>query len=146
MAGSDAGRASVETSSRPSGRRHWFPRAVAVLGGLSFLASGLWAMVAPESFFDAVATFEPYNQHFLQDVGAFQIGLGAILLLALRQPPLSGLAVALLGVGIGNAAHTVSHVLGIDLGGKPVTDISLFALLTVALLWAGWSASRQPAG
>ena len=122
------------------------PRIVATVGGVSFVGLGLWAMVAPQSFFDVVATFEPYNQHFLQDVGAFQIGLGAVLLLALRQPALSGLAVALLGVGIGNAAHTVSHVLGIDLGGKPATDIPFFAVLTVALLWAGWSASRQTAG
>lgn len=55
-----------------------FPRAVAVGAGVFFLAFGLWAMVAPQSFFDPVARFEPYNQHFVQDVGAFQIGLGAV--------------------------------------------------------------------
>lgn len=122
------------------------PRIVAVVAGGSLVGLGLWAMAGPRSFYDAIATFEPYNQHFLQDVGAFQIGLGAVLLLALRRPPLGGLAVALLGVGIGMAAHTLSHVLGIELGGKPATDIPLFGLLTVALLWAGWSASRAPTG
>jgi hypothetical protein len=39
-------------------------------------------MVDPRSFFTALAAFEPYNQHFIQDIGAFQIGLGAVLLLA----------------------------------------------------------------
>jgi hypothetical protein len=108
-----------------------------VLGGFSFLASGLWAMIAPESFFDAVATFEPYNQHFVQDVGAFQIGLGAVLLLAAIRPRADALAVGLIGVGVGSAAHVVSHVVGHDLGGKPEMDIPLFAVLTVLLLVAG---------
>lgn len=95
-------------------------------------------MVAPASFFASVAEFEPYNQHFLQDIGAFQIGLGAVLLLACRRAPNDGLAVALLGVGIGNAAHTVSHIVGLDLGGNPPVDIPLFVALTGSLLWAGW--------
>jgi hypothetical protein len=47
-----------------------------------FLVFGAWAFADPESFFDEVATFEPYNQHLIQDVGAFQIGLGAVLLIA----------------------------------------------------------------
>jgi multicomponent Na+:H+ antiporter subunit D len=39
-------------------------------------------MIAPTSFFEQAATFEPYNAHFIRDLGAFQIGLGAVLLLA----------------------------------------------------------------
>ena len=53
------------------------PRAVAVILGVAFVALGGWAMVDPRSFFAALAAFEPYNQHFLQDIGAFQVGLGA---------------------------------------------------------------------
>lgn len=113
------------------------PRVVALVAGIFLLAFGVWAMLAPRSFFEAVAVFEPYNQHFLQDIGAFQIGLGAVLVLAVRRRVTDGLAVALVGVGIGNAAHTVSHALGIELGGRPSTDIPLFAVLTVVLLWAG---------
>jgi hypothetical protein len=33
-------------------------------------------VVFPHSFYDNVATFEPYNRHFLHDIGAFTIGLG----------------------------------------------------------------------
>lgn len=100
-------------------------------------------MAAPESFFQSVARFEPYNQHFLQDIGAFQIGLGAVLLLACRRSPTDGLAVALIGVGTGSAAHTVSHLIGTDLGGNPPVDIPFFLALTGLLLWAGWSRWRR---
>ena len=58
------------------------PRVVAIVSGIEFVALGVWAMADPHSFFEAVARFEPYNQHFLQDVGAFQVGLGVVLLLA----------------------------------------------------------------
>lgn len=94
-------------------------------------------MVAPQSFFARVALFEPYNQHFLQDLGALQVGLGAVLLLAGMIPTLDALTVALVGVGIGGALHAVSHVIGIDLGGRPVYDIPVFGGLALVLLVAG---------
>jgi hypothetical protein len=122
----------------------WGPRLVAVLGGGFFLASGLWAMVAPAAFFDAVATFEPYNAHFVRDVGAFMIGLGAVLLLAAVRPTGDALAIALCGVGVGAAAHTLSHVVDHDLGGTPALDIPVWAVLSVVLLWAGVASWRGP--
>jgi hypothetical protein len=133
----------MDTAPRPSRRRHWFPRTVAVIGGVSFLASGLWAMAGPKSFFETVATFEPYNQHFIQDVGAFQIGLGAVLLLAAIWTRADALAVGLVGVGIGSTAHTISHVIGRDLGGTPELDIPLTALMSVLLLAGGLWRRRQ---
>ena len=129
---------------REAAARSW-PWWVALAGGLAFLALGVWAMADPESFFDRVATFDPYNQHFVQDIGAFQIGLGVVLLLAVREGRPDALAVALLGVGIGSAAHVVSHVIGRDLGGSPETDIPVFTVVTVVLLAAGvaqWSRAR----
>jgi hypothetical protein len=117
--------------------QNWFPRAVGVIGGVSFLAFGVWAMVGPVSFFETVAAFEPYNQHFLQDIGAFQIGLGAVLMLAAASDPADTLAVGLIGVGVGSAAHTISHLVGQDLGGTPAVDIPVFAALSLVLLVAG---------
>ena len=122
-----------------------FPRIVAGAGGAMFVVSGLWAMLDPRSFFDAIATFEPYNRHFLQDIGAFQIGLGAVLLLAVLFERAGALAVALIGVGAGSAAHVVSHLVGTDLGGTPETDIPFFAAITALLLAAGlvrWRAAH----
>jgi hypothetical protein len=113
------------------------PAVLAVGAGAGMVALGLWAMVDPQSFFERVALFEPYNQHFLQDLGAFQIGLGAVLLIAGLIPRTNGVTVALLGVGIGAALHAVSHVVGMDLGGKPAVDIPVFSVLALVLLLAG---------
>jgi hypothetical protein len=131
---------------RPSTLGQTFPRAVALLGGAAFVALGAWAMVAPRAFFDAVALFEPYNRHFLQDIGAFQIGLGAVLLLAAALPRADALAVALLGVGAGAALHVLSHLIGTDLGGNPEIDIPTFALIAVLLLVAGVVRWRHTGG
>ncbi|MBA2625471.1 MAG: hypothetical protein H0U89_07695 [Acidimicrobiia bacterium] len=121
------------------------PRIVALLGGASLVGLGLWAMIGPRTFFDAIAEFPPYNQHLVQDIGAFQIGLGAVLVLAGLLPRADALAVGLLGVGAGAAAHVVSHLVGRDLGGRPGVDIPFFVTFAVLLLAAGlarWSELR----
>lgn len=115
-------------------------RAVLLLGGGWFVAFGLWAFLSPAAFFDALAPFDPFNAHFLRDIGAFQVGLGAVLLLAARQ---GAAAAALLGVGTGAAFHAVGHVLDRDLGGTPASDIPVFTLVALVLLWAGWRATRS---
>ncbi|MCI3948388.1 MAG: hypothetical protein K0R11_322 [Acidimicrobiales bacterium] len=135
----------VASGDRGVSGRDW-PWYVGAASGLLFLALGVWAMAGPESFFDRVATFEPYNQHFVQDIGAFQIGLGAVLLLAVGVRRPDALTVALLGVGIGSAAHVVSHLIGHDLGGTPETDIPVFSIATALLLGAGvaqWSGAGR---
>lgn len=114
-----------------------FPKLVAIGVGVFFAVAGLWALVAPQSFFDAAAAFDPYNQHFVQDIGAFQIGLGAVLLLTALDPAADGLASALLGSGAGAAAHVISHVAGIDLGGTPTVDIPVFSVVAGLLVAAG---------
>jgi hypothetical protein len=124
-------------SGRPAAKGAQFPRIVALVVGVLFAASGVWAMVDPSGFFETTATFPPYNQHFIQDIGAFLGGLGAVLLLAATLPALDALAVALLGVGIGAALHTVSHVVGRDLGGTPSVDIPSQGVVAVLLLAAG---------
>jgi hypothetical protein len=53
------------------------------LAGLLLLGAGPWAMLAPGSFYATIATYPPYNVHFIHDIGAFQLGLGACLILAL---------------------------------------------------------------
>lgn len=114
-----------------------FSNGVAWLGVAVFGVGGLWSLIAPQSFYDSVALFEPYNQHFLQDIGAFQIGLAAILVLALLDATADALSIALLGGGIASIAHTISHVVGRDLGGSPETDIPLLAILGGLMLAAG---------
>ncbi|MDQ3779257.1 MAG: hypothetical protein M3354_01735 [Chloroflexota bacterium] len=137
---------SPERGPRSSALGHRFPRAVAIVGGVSFVGLGLWAIVDPRTFFDALATFEPYNQHFLQDIGAFQIGLGVVLLLAGTIRRSDGLTVALIGVGVGATCHVVSHIVGRDLGGTPEIDIPIFAVMAILLLAAGMVRWRHERG
>ncbi len=113
-----------------------FPKVMAAIGGFTFLGFGVWALVAPSGFFDAVAVFEPYNAHFVRDIGAFQVGLGATLLLAALLTS-DALAAALLGVGAGAALHVVSHVASLDDGGTPEVDVPFLSVLGVVLLVAG---------
>ncbi|MEX1044028.1 MAG: hypothetical protein WD020_05270, partial [Acidimicrobiia bacterium] len=124
----------LTATDRSSGLKpNWFPPAAAAVGGFFFLGFGLWAMAGPESFFDAMAVFDPYNQHFVQDIGAFQIGLGAVLVLARFAGSADALAVSLVGVGIGSLAHAVSHLMGSDLGGTPAVDIPTFLVIGLLL-------------
>src|SRR2546428_13779778 len=93
------------------------PSMVAVAAGVFMLAFGLWAFFDPQSFYDQIALFSPYNEHLLHDVGAFQVGLGATLLLALVWKS-DALLVALAGVGVGAVLHFIAHVEDTDLGGR----------------------------
>ena len=117
------------------------PRVIGIVGAIGFLLTGVGAMAAPESFFDAVATFAPYNQHFIQDIGSFNLGLGVILALSLR-PRADALFVALAGSAVGSGAHVVSHLIGWDLGGQPELDVPLFLGLTVLLAAGAFSRWR----
>jgi hypothetical protein len=62
------------------------PRIVGWAGVVYALGSGASAFAAFRSFYDNIATFQPYNRHFLHDIGAFTIGLGAVMLFALVPP------------------------------------------------------------
>jgi len=88
--------------SRWSAPRLW----CAVVGGL-FAAQGVWAFLAPRSFYDTLATFEPFNAHFIRDVGTIQVGVGvAGVVGALRT---RGLVVGLAGLAAFQVLHVVSH-------------------------------------
>jgi hypothetical protein len=101
-----------------------------------WLGVGVWAFLGPRSFYDEIATFEPYNRHFLHDVGAFSIGLGVVLLLALLD--WSAIGAALGGVAVAAVLHEVSHLVDTELGGRDsdLVLLGLLALLAVAGAWA----------
>ncbi len=118
-----------ETRIAPSPPR--FVAALALALGVLTVALGLWALAAPRSFSATIAPFAPYNEHYLHDLGAFQLGMGAGLLLAARGG--DGLLVALGGYAIGGGAHTLAHLLDRDRGGHPADAPLLGALATLAL-------------
>jgi hypothetical protein len=112
---------------------------VSVVLALISIGAGLWAMIAPRSFYANAATYPPYSRHFIHDIGAFQIGLGGGLLagVLLRDALLAALA----GNALGAAAHFVGHVVDRSQGGHasdPLT-FGVLALVLVALTIARWS-------
>jgi hypothetical protein len=116
-------------------------RPVVAIAGLFNLGFGVWALFDPASFFDRVALFPPYNQHFLHDVGAFQVGLGLALWLALVWA--DALLVVLAANAIGATLHFGSHLVDRSLGGHPATDLPLLGLLALVLLLAAGLRLRQ---
>ena len=106
-------------------------RVIAVVIGAFLLLTGAWSFLSPMSFFDNVANFAPRNIHLLHDVGAFQVGLGLVLILpvALRAP----LRVPLIAVLVASVLHLFAHVEDNSLGGHTITDLSVLTLICVVL-------------
>ncbi|MEB3981505.1 PPOX class F420-dependent oxidoreductase [Mycobacterium sp. 663a-19] len=105
--------------------------AVTAAVGVVTAGIGIWCLIDPNSFADAVG-FEAHR-HFLHDVGAFQLGLGATLLLALIWA--DALATALAGFLVANTVHTVNHVVDLDVGGSPA-QAWILGVMSVALALA----------
>src|SRR5919107_596889 len=99
------------------------------IGGLFMLALGIWAFFASASFADFVAF--PYNRHLLHDVGAFRIGIGTTMLLALMWK--DGVMVVLAGYVVGSTFHLLSHILDRHIGGHSYDPLVLSVMVTVGL-------------
>ena len=108
-------------------------RVLTILGGISFLYVGAWAFFAPDSFYQNVATYPPYNEHFIHDVGAFNLGLAVALFLSLVRR--DALFVVLVAAGVGSAFHSIAHFEDRSLGGNS-SDPYVVGLLAVVLLLA----------
>ncbi|PNY79456.1 hypothetical protein [Deinococcus koreensis] len=126
--------------------RRLIQSALALLGFSHLVVAALF-MAAPAWSFANVAPFPPFNGHFLADIGAFNLPLGAALLLAARAPErqrtLVGLAL------LGNVAHAASHLRDAGLHfreGGPGLPGLLLTLVPAALLLAilGLTASLRP--
>jgi peptidoglycan/LPS O-acetylase OafA/YrhL len=115
-------------------------RGTALLAAAFYTLFGAWALLAPRSFFETVAPFPPYNEHFLHDAGAFQLGLGAALLAALARR--SALVAALAGAAVASVLHAGAHAVDGHLGGRPTDPwvLGLLAALVVAALVLAWRA------
>jgi hypothetical protein len=108
-----------------------FARVIAALAAAFYLVFGIWAFFAPESFADTIATFPPYNEHLMHDLGAFQIGLGVAALAGVLLS--DALAAVLAGVAAGSIMHGVSHITDTDLGGRGIDPWATSLLGLVAL-------------
>jgi hypothetical protein len=70
-------------------KRTWLRGGLLLLAWVS-LVVGVWALFVPHSFYDDfplpgrewVSTLGPYNEHLVRDVGALNLSLGVLLVLA----------------------------------------------------------------
>ena len=116
-------------------------RVIGIVGALFFIGPGAWAFLDPQGFYDELAPFEPYNEHFIHDLGAFQLGIGVTLAAAVWRAG-DALLAAFIGAAIGSASHTAAHFLDHDLGGKD-SDLYVFGLVTAVLAAAAFLRLRQ---
>jgi hypothetical protein len=108
----------------------WSGDMVAItIGGLFMLVLGIWAFFASASFADFVAF--PYNRHLLHDVGAFQIGIGATMLLALLWA--DGVMVVLAGYVVGTDFHLASHIIDRHVGGHGYDPFVVGLMVVIGL-------------
>jgi hypothetical protein len=117
-------------------------RVVVFVVAVFFIGLGVWALLSPQSFYEQLATYPPYNKHLFHDVGAFQAGIGSTLLFALFRR--DALQVALMGTSVGAILHAISHFVDRDLGGKSTDPYLLSALaLVIVLATAAHMSQRQ---
>jgi PPOX class probable F420-dependent enzyme len=94
--------------------------------------AGVAALLAPSWFADTAGF--PRHTHFVHDAGAFQLGIGITLLLALIWH--DGLALALAGFLVANTTHAINHAVDLDQGGHrgDAWGLAALSLLTAAAL------------
>ena len=115
---------------------------IAAVAAAVYAIFGLWPLFDSRSFFDEVATFEPYNAHFLHDIGSFQVGIAVALLAAIWRRG-DALFAALSGAAVGTVLHAAAHVADHDLGGDDATTVFLWIL--AAALGIGAALRLAPA-
>ena len=126
-------------------------RIVLLIAGLTQVAQGIWMIVSPGSFYDAIAGFGAQNDHYIRDVATFQLAAGAVLLAAVRH--LSWRVPALSLATLWYAAHAVNHL--VDIGesdpdwvgpfdfGALLVGAALFGLLAYGVA-TGRIGEREP--
>ena len=124
--------------------------ALAVLAVIG-LQVGLWAAFAPQSFYDDfpgagriwVAVDGPYNEHLVRDVGALNLALAVVAVVAFVS--LSRMAVlaaggAWLAYGVPHLVYHLRHLEpldGADAVAVPVT-LALNVVVAALVTWTAW--------
>ena len=122
------------------------------------LSIGLWAMVAPQNWFESfpglgpalVAGEPPFNRHLVTDVGAGFFAVGIAVALAAYWGTSRAVKLSLAVMVAFTAPHVAYHVSHPAPGLSSVADLANVALLGsgigwAALLWWGANRTDQPA-
>ena len=130
-------------------------RVLLVIVGIGNAAVGLWATLAPQSFYDDfpgagrhwVAVDGPYNEHLVRDVGVLNLALAAVVLAVLLRPDrylVMVAAAAELVYAVPHFLYHLEHLEPFESGDKVALMVSLgvTVVVPIALLFR----SRRPAG
>ena len=126
--------------------RRWLRIALGYLALVS-LEIGLWAQFAPRSFYDHfpglgrawVSVNGPYNEHLVRDVGGLNLGLAAVLIIAiitLSRPTIIAAATASLLYGVPHLIYHIFNTDGLTSGDVAASlgGLALFAVVPIALI------------
>jgi hypothetical protein len=118
-------------------------RIVLTLLLLTALVPGLWAALAPRSFYDSfpglgmhwVSADGPYNRHLAEDVGAMYLALATLIVFALARPELARVT----GVVwlVFSIPHWLYHTAHLGLYGprdQVLNEVALFGVVVLAAL------------
>jgi hypothetical protein len=117
-------------------------QAIAGFAAVVYLGVGLWAFAAPLSFFANVGPYPPYNEHFIHDIGAFNLGLGAAAIAGLLLS--DALVAALTALTVASVMHEIAHITDRLLGGHPSDPYTLGGVALIVLFGLLAAARRVP--
>ena len=111
--------------------------------GSYHLVLGALMVIAPRTFYDEIAAFPPYNDHFIRDISTFYLAVGVLLLVAAarRAWQVPVLALALLQYSL----HVLNHVWDVsdtDPGWLGPANLVVLGLITAGLWWLLRTAQR----
>jgi hypothetical protein len=115
------------------------------------LQVGLWAAFAPQSFYDDfpgagriwVSVDGPYNQHLVRDVGALNLALAVVAIVALvtlNRAVVLAAGGAWLAYGLPHLTYHLRHLDPLDSADQVAVPLSLLLSVVVAgmVLWTAW--------
>lgn len=97
--------------------KRWVRLGIAVTLAVPQLIIGVWAVIAPKSWFESFPGFDPrlvaakppYNEHLATDVGAGFVATGVALLVAAVWANRAAMGIALLAFAAFTLPHVVYH-------------------------------------
>lgn len=135
----------MSSSSRAGPRVAAWVRIALVALGLPNAATGLWAILAPEAWFDRFPGFDPrlvaaeppYNAHLATDAGAGLLASGVVLLLGATLGDRRSVQLALIAFAVFAVPHAAYHVLNPAPGLSSAEDAQNAGLLIFVVVASG---------
>jgi alkylhydroperoxidase family enzyme len=122
------------------------------LGGIQFV-NGIWATLAPRSFYDDfplgvggwVSALPAYNEHLMRDVGGLFLATGFVLLAAAARLERRLLAVALVSYLLFSIPHAIFHFFNLEPygTGDVIGNVVALTATVVLPLWLLWVTRRD---